>query len=276
MTDVVTDVRTDRATLLKLDRVEYSYPTGTKALGGLSLDVHPGEVIAIVGPSGCGKSTLLGLITDLRRPSAGSVTWRPASERGGAADAAWSRRYSMVFQKDTVLPWRTVEKNASFGLENLKVPRAERKERVDALLAVAGLEGFRKTYPKNLSGGMRRRLALVMAMAVRPELLLLDEPFSSVDEPTRIGLHADVLHAVYRDNTAVVLVTHDLSEAITLADTVYILSERPAVVASRHEIPFGHDRDVYEVRATDEYNEIYQHLWSLMWAPKKQSRSPVQ
>lgn len=250
--------------LLQIKNLRFRYPDGTKALDGFSLDVAPGEVVAIVGPSGCGKSTLLATIAELQRPSAGSITWDQSLLTG--PDHVFGRQMALLFQRDTVLPWKKVRKNVAFGMENLKVPRAERERRIDELLKMGGLEEFADVYPRVLSGGMRRRLALLMSMAVEPALLLLDEPFASLDEPTRVGLHADLLQTVYARNSAVILVTHDLAEAVSLADTVHILSPRPAHVSSSHRIPFGHDRDIFMLRATDEYNRIYQELWKLMWA----------
>jgi NitT/TauT family transport system ATP-binding protein len=255
--------------LLQLKDVEFSYPDGLQAVAGISLDIAPGEVVAIVGPSGCGKSTLLSMIAGLTHATSGSVTW---GETGSDSGDLSEHQLSLLFQRDTVLPWRTVERNVAFGLENLKVPKPERKKRVDELLAVSGLQDFRKSYPRALSGGMRRRLALLMVMAVRPALLLLDEPFAAVDEPTRVGLLDYVLKIIYEYGSSAILVTHDLGEAISLGDVVVVLSSRPARILSTYRIPFGHERDVYTIRLTEEFQVAYQHLWAATWAGRTNER----
>jgi NitT/TauT family transport system ATP-binding protein len=247
--------------LFEANGVGFVYDTGTEAVRDVSFRVKRGEIIAIVGPSGCGKSTLLGIIAGLQQVSSGSISWHDRAEEG----AEFGHRVGLLFQKDTVLPWRTVLRNVTFGLENFKVPKNERARRANELLRLGELEEFANAYPRVLSGGMRRRVAFLMVMAIQPALLLLDEPFASLDEPTRVGLHAALLKTVYARNTAAILVTHDLGEAISVADRVYVLSARPARVSYVRDIPFGHDRDVTMIRATDEYTEIYQELWAATW-----------
>jgi ABC-type nitrate/sulfonate/bicarbonate transport system ATPase subunit len=171
----------------------------------------------------------------------------------------------MVFQKDTLLPWLSVEENAGLAFRfraNKGIDRVERESRITALLELAKLADFRKAYPHELSGGMRRRLALVAAVAPQPQLLLLDEPFSSVDEPTRIAIHQDLLEIIYESSISTVLVTHDLAEAISLSDQVAILTRRPTTVASVHDIPFGRDRNVLQLRESEQYLAQYGELWS--------------
>jgi NitT/TauT family transport system ATP-binding protein len=248
--------------LLALDDVGFSYDDGLEALSGVTIGIDEGEIHAVVGPSGCGKSTLLSIIAGLSEATRGTVTWvDPLTE-----DQHVGLKLSLLFQKDTVLPWRTVERNVSFGLENLGVPKSERTKIVNDLLEVGGLEKFRKVYPRSLSGGMRRRLGLLMVMAVKPRLLLLDEPFSAVDEPTRVGLHDYVLRIAYEYGSSVILVTHDLGEAIALGDHVHVMGPRPGHIVSSHAIPFGHNRDVYQMRATSEYQDVYKVLWAATWA----------
>jgi NitT/TauT family transport system ATP-binding protein len=251
-----------RPEILRIAGVQYSYPSGLQALGGLDLELGLGEVVAIVGPSGCGKSTLLSLIADLAPPSAGTITWDEA--RLAQADHG-GRRLSMLFQRDTVLPWRTVEKNIRFGMESMSMPKQERREWIDTLLKLGNLEEFRKAYPRTLSGGMRRRLGLLMSLAVRPAVLLLDEPFSALDEPTRVELASDVIKLAYRYKVSVVLVTHDLGEAISIADRIVVLSNRPARVQRTFNVGFGHDRDVVALRETREYAALYGELWHELW-----------
>lgn len=248
--------------MLRVRNVRYSYPTGLQALGGVDLQLGVGEVLAIVGPSGCGKSTLLSLVSELAQPTGGSISWNEEQlkrvDRGG-------RRLAMLFQRDTVFPWRTVEKNIRFGMESVGLPRSERKEWTETLLRLGNLEAFRKAYPRALSGGMRRRVGLLMSLAVRPAVLLLDEPFSALDEPTRVGLSSDVLKLAYEYDVSVLLVTHDLGEAISVADRIVVMSNRPARIQRTFTVPFGHDRDVFSLRETPEYAELYSELWHELW-----------
>jgi NitT/TauT family transport system ATP-binding protein len=249
--------------LLRVANVHYSYPTGLEALKGVDLDLLPGEIVAIVGPSGCGKSTLLSLLAGLATPSSGEIVWDDTSVR---ADRRRGRRLAMVFQRDTVFPWRTVERNVQFGMECLSLPKAEKEEWTGTLLRMAHLEPFRHSYPRALSGGMRRRVGLLMGLAVRPSVLLLDEPFSALDEPTRVELTSDVIQLSYEYGVSVVLVTHDLGEAISVADRIVVMSNRPAAVQRIVPVGFGHDRDVYSLRETAAYATLYRELWHELWS----------
>jgi ABC-type nitrate/sulfonate/bicarbonate transport system ATPase subunit len=261
--------------VIELDDVRFSYPDGTEVLDGISASIKAGTTVAIVGPSGCGKSTLLYLIAKLLEPTGGVI------ERH-LKPAAVQHPLSMVFQKDTVLPWLTVADNVRLygrfkrhkqrrgriasilrriGLARGPHPADELDDRVPALLRMVHLTDFAKRYPYQLSGGMRRRLAFLTGVAPQPQILLLDEPFSSVDEPTRIGIHQDVFKAIRSLKMTTILVTHDLAEAITLSDRVLILSNRPSSIAHIHDIPFGDDRDMLHLRATPEYLQVYAQLW---------------
>lgn len=246
--------------LCEFRNVVYEYNSKLRALDGVSLELGRGEIIAIVGPSGCGKSTLLSLLAGLEAPTSGSIEWTDTQE------AQHRSRLSMVFQRDTVFPWRTVEKNVQFGLECQGIPAAEREEWTDKLLRMAGLRDFRRAYPRQLSGGMRRRVALLTALAVRPATLLLDEPFSALDEPTRVEIVADVLKLSYDLGVSVVLVTHDLAEAISLADRIIVMSARPGRIRKVFDVPFGHDRNVFTLRETAEYSELYPKVWHELWS----------
>jgi NitT/TauT family transport system ATP-binding protein len=232
--------------------VGFRYPTGTQALDGLSLAFPRGGVTAIVGPSGCGKSTALAILAGLQKPTTGEATF--AIEEDGR------HRLSMVFQQDTLLPWLTVEDNVGLHFRFRGGRRAAR-ETVNDLLKMVGLEGFAKAYPKQLSGGMRRRVAFLAAVAPEPQVLLLDEPFSSVDEPTRVRIHQEVLAIVNRLKMTTILVTHDLAEAITLSNQVAIISARPGRLIAHYDIPFPADRDVLALRDTPEFLHLYGRLW---------------
>lgn len=243
--------------VVRLDDVGFRYaPDAPLVVERVALTVPQG-VTSIVGPSGCGKSTLLGMIARFYPPSSGSVDWN--AEAGTRSPDR--RELGMVFQKDTVLPWLTVAENVAFGLKNLPIGKKEAKERIAHLLNVVGLSDAADVHPNKLSGGMRRRVAFLTAVAARPRLLLLDEPFSSLDEPTRVAIHSDVLEIVREFGMSVVLVTHDLGEALSLSNYVHILTRRPTSVATTLSIPFGPDRDVFTLRETSEYQELYRELW---------------
>jgi NitT/TauT family transport system ATP-binding protein len=209
-------------------------------------------VTGIVGPSGCGKSTTLALLARLARPTAGSVEIAPPSGKG--------HPLAMVFQQDTLLPWLTVEENVGLHFR-FRGGRQAAKEEIAGLLEMIGLDGFARAYPKQLSGGMRRRVAFLAGIAPKPDVLLLDEPFSSVDEPSRVRIHQEVLSIVNRFRTTTVLVTHDLAEAITLSHRVAIFSARPGRVIEIHEVPFGRERNVLELRDSPEFLALYGRLW---------------
>lgn len=256
----------DVTQLVTLDEVQFSYPNGRPALDRLSLQVGVGEVVAVIGPSGCGKSTVLALINGSLSPTRGQVLWSVDTKTPGGG----RRLVTQVFQADTVLPWLTVEQNVGFGLQfDRTTSKAERRRRVADLLKMGGLHGAAHLYPYQLSGGMRRRVAFLTAVAPYPKVLLLDEPFSSLDEPSRVNIHANVLSVVHNLGMSVILVTHDLAEAITLADTVYVLSRGPGRVVAKRPIPFGSDRDVFAVRSDDAYQAIYAQLWKELSAESK-------
>jgi NitT/TauT family transport system ATP-binding protein len=243
------------APAISLRGVTYSYPNGTQALGGVDLDVGEGTVHAVVGPSGCGKSTLLHILAGLSEPTGGTVTLNDAGDKG-------RHGLTMVFQKDTLLPWLTVSGNIALFFRFHPMPKAEVHERVEQMLALAGLQPFASAYPYQLSGGMRRRVAFLAAIAPQPRILLLDEPFSSLDEPTRIAIHQEVYAILRRLRMTCLLVTHDLAEAASLSDDVTILTSRPGRVATQHHVPFGSGaRNMLELRQTSGFLDLYGRLW---------------
>ncbi len=244
--------------VVSFQSVGFSYPDGTRAIRDVTLDVHEGRVLGVCGPSGCGKSTLLSLLAKINQPTRGAIAWSP--DRVAADPSGRSRHpISMVFQQDTLLPWLTVEGNV--GLSKKFARNHSADPFLSELITMVGLDEFRKSLPYQLSGGMRRRLAFITAMAARPRVLLLDEPFSSLDEPTRVAIHQDILSVIERLGTTVVLVTHDLAEAATLCDEVVILTGHPGTVATHHVVPFGRDRDVLALRQEPEFLELYGKLW---------------
>src|SRR5215470_8459556 len=202
----------------------------TVALKGLDLGIREGEFCSIVGPSGCGKSTLLALISGLLRPTEGRLLL------DGARINGTNRRVGILLQKDHLFEWRTVLKNAELGLEILGKGSAEARRHAHQLLATYGLGGFENSYPYQLSGGMRQRVALVRTLATDPDILLLDEPFSALDYQTKLILERDV-HRIIRDNQkTALLVTHDIEEAVSMSDRVIVLSGRPAQVKNVYDI----------------------------------------
>ncbi|WP_257890523.1 ABC transporter ATP-binding protein [Rhodococcus sp. USK10] len=245
-----------------MHNVSYTYPGGVQAVQNLDIEIRSGEVMSLIGPSGCGKSTMISIVSGLREAS-GTIEWN--QKYVDAANALNQRLVNVVFQRDTVMPWLSVEKNISFGLRYLPLPKKEKALRIDRLLKMGGLEDFRHSRPHQLSGGMRRRVALLTGIAPQPKLLILDEPFSALDEPTRIGIHADLLDMAHELDMSILLVTHDLSEAVSLSDQVVVFTKRPGTVASLVDVPLGRDRDVHHIRSTDTYQLIYRDLWDKLW-----------
>lgn len=237
---------------ISAQQVGFAYENGTRALDTLSFDLAAGELLSIVGPSGCGKSTLLRLIANLRQPTSGRIVRHFSGARHGC---------SMVFQEDTLLPWRTVEQNVALYYHFKGDTSEAAKRHVSDLLAMVRLSDYANFYPHQLSGGMRRRVAILAAIAPQPELLLLDEPFSALDEPTRIAIHGELHMLLKRMGISAVLVTHDLTEAVSLSDRVFILSRPPAVLVEEVAIPFGPQRNMYDLRDNEEFLRLYGKLW---------------
>ena len=238
------------------------------AVSPVSFDVHDQEFVAIVGPSGCGKSTILNMIGGLLAPSAGEI--RVDGQRMFGAPPP---QVGYVFQKDTVFPWRTVERNIALGLEYRGVPPAERAARVREAVALAGLQGFEDAFPATLSGGMRQRVALMRSLVVDPEILLMDEPFGALDTHTKLELHAELLAIWQAKRQTVIFVTHDLSEAITLADRIVVMTRRPGRVKLIYDVKLPRPRDVIRLRATDEYAREYAEIWNALGEEFRESRS---
>lgn len=208
----------EAAPLIRLRGVAKTYTGGTQALAGLDLEVRGGELLGLVGPSGCGKSTVLRLIAGLAEPTAGTVE-RPRDLAPG-----------FVFQEPTLMPWATAEANVALPLRLRGESRQTRRERARELLAALGLEGFADAYPRQLSGGMKMRVSIARALAARPRLLLLDEPFAALDEIARNQLNDDLLALRRREDLTLVFVTHSVHESAYLADRVAVFSARPGRV----------------------------------------------
>lgn len=192
-----------------------------EVLSSLNLTIEKGEFAAIVGPSGCGKSTVLRMIAGLEHPSTGQVL------ANGQVIREPDPQRVLIFQEHALYPWRTVEDNVGFGLELAKVAPAERKQRVDAMLEKVGLNGFQKYYPHQLSGGMKQRASIARALVMNPEVLLLDEPYGALDAITRLTMQNELIKLWRGSGKTVLLITHDIDEAVYLADTIYVMSPRP-------------------------------------------------
>ena len=244
---------------LQLHDISRTYG-GATVLRGISLAVRLGEVLAVVGPSGCGKSTLLQIAAGLILPSEGRV------EVEGRAVTAPPEGLVYLFQQYTrsLLSWRRVLGNVVFGIAHRGFSRAEARARAEHNLARVGLADFARHYPWQLSGGQQQRVAIARALAAEPRLLLLDEPFSSVDALTRIELQA-LLQAIWRETPmTVLLVTHDVDEALTLADRVAVLADRPGRLATVVEVPLPRPRDALATRAMPEFLALREQLLNLL------------
>jgi NitT/TauT family transport system ATP-binding protein len=240
-----------------LHDIGFSYQAGSVVLHDINLAVPRGSIVSVIGPSGCGKSTLLSLMASLHEPTEGYVEWvKSASEQN-------HHPLTMLFQRDTLLPWLTVAGNVGlhFRFKASRGKRYDAARRVSELITMAGLRGFEDRYPYELSGGMRRRVGFLSVVAPHPRVLLLDEPFSSLDEPTRVAIHQVIFDISRRLAITVVLVTHDLGEAISLSDEVIILTARPGTICDRYTVPFGRERRMLELRQRPEFLELYGKLW---------------
>ncbi|MCZ7589120.1 MAG: ABC transporter ATP-binding protein [Gaiella sp.] len=240
-------------------RKEFSSRRGeVVALDEIELEVHPGEFVSILGPSGCGKSTFLYIVGGFVEPSAGTVVVgaepvrRPSPERG------------IVFQEFVLFPWKTVLGNVTFGLARKGLGRAERKQLAQRYIEMVHLHGFEHHYPKELSGGMKQRLAIARTLATDPSVLLMDEPFGAVDAQTRVVLQQELMEIWERTKKTVLFVTHSVDEAIFLSDRIYVFSQRPARVKAVLEVNLPRPRSDEEIRASAEYAELHRELWSLL------------
>jgi NitT/TauT family transport system ATP-binding protein len=241
-----------------------------EAVRDVSFSVRRGEFVALLGPSGSGKSTILNMIATLIKPSSGQILIDGAPVVAGKA----ASDVGYVFQRDTLFPWRTVADNIGYGLQLSGVPDAERKARIAACVAQAGLQGFEQAYPSALSGGMRQRAALMRTLVVEPQILLMDEPFGALDTHTKIDMHDVLLRIWEREQQTVLFVTHDLGEALTLADRIILFSARPGMIKDMFDVDFARPRDAVKVRETPRYAELFQHIWHSLGEEFVKGRKP--
>lgn len=221
-----------------------------KAIKDISFKMKYGEIIAIVGTSGCGKSTLLNIISGLDSKTSGDCIFDKENPK-----------ISYMLQNDALLPWRNILDNACIGLEINKRKTKENIEYTKKLLEDYGLKDFLYKKPSSLSGGMKQRVALVRSLAIKPDILLLDEPFSALDYYTRITISNDVYKILKKTNTSTIIITHDIGEALSLGDRIIVLSNRPSTVKKEFIVPFNNEESIIKKRSLKEFNELYNNIW---------------
>lgn len=253
---------------IRVDHVSHSFESnegrGVLAVDDVSLEIPRGQFISVVGPSGCGKTTVMNMIAGLIQPTEGRVTI------DGKPCNATNRHIGYMFARDGLMPWRSAQKNVEFGLELRGVGRRERHERSRELLQTVGLEGFARHFPKQLSQGMRQRVAVARTLAIDPEIFLLDEPFAALDAQTRVLLQNEFLEIWEKLGNTVVFVTHDLTEAIALADRVIVFSARPGRIKLDIAVDIPRPRDVATIRFEEKFNDISETIWQVLRDEVKQ------
>jgi NitT/TauT family transport system ATP-binding protein len=250
----------NRPTVLSAENVKMTFnedtPEEVTAIANIGFELKQGEILGIVGPSGCGKTTLFNIIAGLQVPTAGKILVNEKRVQDASGHVGY------MLQKDLLLPWRNVVDNVTLGLQVRGIPARKSKEIAHNLINAYGLKGFEQTYPSALSGGMRQRVAFMRTLAFSPDVILLDEPFSALDSQTRLLLQADVIRIIRERNCSVVLVTHDVGEAITMCDRIVVITSRPGRVKSVHTI--GIDpalRHPLKIRKQPRFNQLYETIW---------------
>ncbi len=244
--------------MIELQSIEKTFrrrQSELRAVDGVDLTIEPQSFVAFIGPSGCGKSTLLNMIAGLYHPDAGRVLY----DGDHVSDVNTNVGY--MTQKDNLLPWRTTVDNVALPLELAGWSAAERRETACQMIAEVGLSGFEEKFPSELSGGMRKRACLARMLVYGPQALLLDEPFAALDAQLRISMHELLLRLWAEKRQTILLVTHDLVEAVSLADRVVAFTRRPARVSFEQVIDLGRPRDVQEIRFTPKFHDIYNSIW---------------
>ena len=245
--------------ILDIEHLSYSYHSlegETLALSDISFQVSEGDFLAIVGPSGCGKSTLLSLIAGLLKPDSGKI------HINGAVASNSDINIGYMLQKDHLLDWRTTIKNVSLGLEIRKKYSDESFVMINHMLETYGLMAFKNAKPKELSGGMRQRAALIRTLLLQPDILLLDEPFSALDYQTRLEVSDDICNIIRDEKKTAILITHDIAEAISIADRVIVLTNRPATIKASVDIHLTTtDKSPLHARSAPEFSEYFNLIW---------------
>lgn len=245
--------------VVEIKNVTMNYHTldgETQAIKGLSLAVEKGEFISIVGPSGCGKSTLLSLISGIMKPSSGAIHINQMPVDGPSQNVGY------MLQRDHLFEWRTIRGNAVIGLEIQKKLNKDTIKYTERLLDEYGLSEFKDHYPKQLSGGMRQRAALIRTLATSPDILLLDEPFSALDYQTRLAISEEIWLIIKKEQKTAILVTHDIAEAVSMSDRVIVLTKRPAEIRSEHHIALTCDLHTpIKCREAPEFRHYFNTIW---------------
>lgn len=238
--------------ILKIENIRkiyYTKKSETLAVDNFSYSLKEGEFVSVVGPSGCGKSTILSILCGLIKESGGNVEFAPDIKVG------------YMLQNDSLFPFRTIYENCLLGLELTHQLTEENKKYVLELLETYGLKEFIHSYPENLSGGMRQRVALIRTLATRPDILLLDEPFSALDYQTRLAVSDDVYKIIKKEKKSAIMVTHDLLEAISMSDHVIVLTNRPSTIKNIYEIQLSNSSTPIENRKAKEFASYYDKIW---------------
>jgi len=257
MTDAIP--KTKRA---QFDHVSLSFDTPKgplRVVDDVTYDINDGDFIAVIGPSGCGKTTMMSMLAGFQKPTSGRVLFDGADVKGPGPERG------VIFQEYGVFPWLTVKQNIAFGLQ-LKTNRVDVSERdaiCDHYLELMGLADFANSYPKHLSGGMRQRLAIARAYAVKPQFLLMDEPFGALDAQTRANMQTLLLQVLATEGKTVMLITHSVEEAIYLASRIVVVTARPARIREIIDVPFGYPRDV-SIQERPEFGELRRHIRELV------------
>lgn len=233
-----------------LKKVYHDMEGETDAVLDFTLDIYEKEFVVIVGPSGCGKSTILSILADLEPKSEGDITFCKENLVMG-----------YMLQKDSLFPWLTILDNCLLGLRIQKNLTPENKERVIRLLDTYGLKEFKYKYPNSLSGGMRQRVALIRTLAIDPDILLLDEPFSALDYQTRLALSDDVFRIIKNEGKTAIMISHDIAESISLADRIIVLTKRPSVIKTIYNIELTNKSTPIENRKCQEFSSYYDKIW---------------
>lgn len=240
----------DILTIKKLSKIYHTNKSEIPAIKDLNLNIKKGEFVAIVGPSGCGKTTLLSILCSLEEKSQGEIIYTQGKQKMG-----------YMLQNDTLFPWLNILDNTLLGLKIEKNITKENIQKVTKLLETYGLKDFIKKYPNNLSGGMRQRVALIRTLATNPDILLLDEPFSALDYQTRLAVSDDVWRIIKKEKKTTIMITHDIAEAISMADRIIVLTNRPAKVKSIYTIEMKNKQNPINNRKQKEFQYYYDKIW---------------
>ncbi|MBM3601601.1 MAG: ABC transporter ATP-binding protein [Alphaproteobacteria bacterium] len=246
-------MRPTRRSLVRLSNIDKRFGNGVLALQGLNLEIGEHEFLSLLGPSGCGKSTALRLIAELGEPTSGSIDWMGRDERSSVHEIGF------VFQEPTLMPWANVFDNVYLPLRLKHISRSKAEPDVESSLAMVGLTGFEKSYPRELSGGMKMRVSIARALVTRPRILLMDEPFAALDEITRLKLNNDLMDLWHRQSWTVVFVTHSVYESVYLSSRIAVMTTRPGRVMAEHRVNMPYPR-TEDYRTSGLYNDYCRNV----------------